>query len=76
MGGANPQAGLGFLVQLPNGECRHVSNDSIASIGCKEEPPGMEHSEHPHPLENQMPKGAPPAVFVEDGLQPSPILSA
>src|SRR5258708_1547383 len=38
VGGANPQAGLGFLVQLPNGECGHVSNDSIASIGCKEAP--------------------------------------
>src|SRR5258707_14664383 len=36
VGGANPQAGLGFLVQLPNSECGHVSNDSIASIGCKE----------------------------------------
>src|SRR4029077_10836006 len=36
VGGANPQAGLGFLVQLPNGQSGHVSNDSIASIGCKE----------------------------------------
>src|SRR5258708_35762594 len=35
VGGANPQAGLGFLVQLPNGECGHVRNDSI---GCKEAP--------------------------------------
>ena len=34
----HPQAGLGFLVQLPNCECGHVSNDSIASIGCKEAP--------------------------------------
>ncbi len=36
VGGANPQAGFGFLVQLPNCECGHASNDSIASIGCKE----------------------------------------
>jgi hypothetical protein len=38
VGGANPQAGLGFLVQLPNGEGGHVINDSVASIGCKEAP--------------------------------------
>jgi hypothetical protein len=36
VGGANPQAGFGFLVQLPNCECGHASNDSIAGIGCKE----------------------------------------
>src|SRR5260370_17472691 len=36
VGGARPQVGVGFLVQLPNWECGHASNDSIASIGCKE----------------------------------------
>ena len=35
MGGPNPQAGLGLLVELPDGECSHDSNDSIDGIGCK-----------------------------------------
>jgi hypothetical protein len=33
--GANPQARFSFLIQLPNGQCRHACNDSIASIARK-----------------------------------------
>ena len=35
VGRANPEAGLRLFVQLPDGECRHDSNDSIASYDCK-----------------------------------------